>query len=75
MNIRKLLYGIMRPAVVGAAFCMALAGPVMAAEKTPADNWHFNLMLYGWLPSFDGTLQYGDPGSGTGANFDATTLL
>ena len=54
---------------------MALAGQAMAAEKPPADKWHFNLMLYGWLPSVDGTLQYGDPVSGTVANVDASTLL
>ena len=75
MHKRILLSRIIRATSIGIIFWLMAAIPVTASEKAPADTWQFNLMLYGWLPSVDGTLNYGDPGSGTGTSVDASTLI
>ncbi len=76
MKVQKLKAGITRLAIIGIA-CLVLtaAGPSRAAEQPPPDTWQFNLLLYGWLPSIDGTLQYGDPAAGSGSEVDASTII
>jgi hypothetical protein len=56
-------------------FCWA--GTAAAATTAGTDNtWQYELTIYGWLPSIDGTLKYSvPPGSGSSVGVDASDIL
>ncbi|MCZ7565775.1 MAG: hypothetical protein M5U08_19935 [Burkholderiales bacterium] len=57
---------------------LALLAPVQAMAQDPADRWTFSVMPYLWLPSVDGTLNYGPPSAGGATaevSVDASTIL
>jgi len=67
-----------RRAIAATSVGLALLAPMTAAAQAPSDRWTFSLMPYLWLPSVDGTLNYGPPPSGGGTanvTVDADTLL
>ena len=39
------------------------------------DNWQHRILIYGWFPSIDGTLNYDIPGSDEDADADASDLI
>lgn len=68
---------IARYAAVGAAAASMLM-PIAAsaqATMTPADTWRFNVILYGFLPSIDGSLAFPVKSGNSSLKVDASTLL
>ena len=56
---------------------MALAfnTSVYAADSGTSGEWQHRVLLYGWFPGIDGTLNYDIPGSGSSASADASDLI
>jgi hypothetical protein len=52
------------------ALTLAMSAPAVLAEE-----WEYGLLIYGWLPSIDGHLNYGLPGDGGGISVDADKIL
>jgi len=61
-----------KPILRGAILAAALAGSAVTQAATPAstDNWQTALALYGWFPTFGGSLKYPLP-SGVVADVEA----
>ncbi len=59
------------------AFAAGLLAPVTAPAQSvmaPADAWHYNVILYGYLPSIGGALAFPNAGN-PAVKVDASTLL
>jgi opacity protein-like surface antigen len=62
-----------RRAIAATSVGLALVTPMTAAAQAPSDRWTFSVMPYFWLPSVDGTLNYGPPPpNGGSANVDVS---
>lgn len=49
---------------------------VSAKSTAPAEQWQYELTIYGWLPSIDGTLKHDvPPDSGSSVSVDASDIL
>jgi hypothetical protein len=46
---------------------LVMALPQAALAQTPSDDWSYSVMPYLWLPSLNGSLNYGPPRSGGGS--------
>jgi hypothetical protein len=57
------------------AVLLAAAGTALASDEKPADEWGYNLSLYIWVPSLDGTLAYNKSGGDPGQEVDAGALI
>jgi hypothetical protein len=75
MNDKRRFRRIIRTVFVAIAFGLLVVCPVHASEPAPKDPWKYSLLIYGWLPSIDGTLKYGTSGSSDGQSVDASTLI
>lgn len=66
-----------RQLAVGAMLTTALlgAGAPANASDSPPEGWQYGVMIYGWLPSVSGDLNYGPSGSGSGIDVDAGDIL
>jgi len=60
-------------AMIGMA--LAFNTTVYAADSGTSGEWKHRVLLYGWLPSIDGTLNYDIPGSDSSASADASDLI
>ena len=60
-------------AMIGMA--LAFNSTVYAADTSTSGEWQHRVLLYGWFPSIDGTLNYDIPGSGSSASADASDLI
>jgi hypothetical protein len=56
------------------ATCVA-ASAVAAAEPAPADDWSFHAIIYGYLPSVDGSTSFSGGSGGTDAGADAGSFI
>jgi len=76
MQTAKFIKGISLAAAI-LLFMMFCGVNSVAAESTAsADQWQYNLAIYGWLPSIDGTLNYNvPPDSGGSVSVDASDIL
>lgn len=54
---------------------LALNTTVYAADSSTSGEWQHRVLLYGWFPGIDGTLNYDIPGSGSSASADASDLI
>ena len=60
-------------AMIGMA--LAFNTTVYAADTGASGEWQHRVLLYGWFPGIDGTLNYDIPGSGSSASADASDLI
>lgn len=57
-------------------FSMLFVLPVVyAAEGRDTDAWQQRILVYGWFPSVNGTLNFDIPGTGGSASADASDLV
>jgi hypothetical protein len=56
---------------------LLLIGPHSAAafDEKISDKWGYNVSLYGWLPSIDGSLKYNASGGGSSQEVDADSII
>lgn len=60
--------------VLGSAIAVFAAG-VTADTHSPSNRWEHNVLLYGWVPDIDGTLNFDIPGGGSSAGVSASDLI
>lgn len=60
--------------LAASAMLMAMSVTVDASESSAAD-WQYGFMIYAWLPSISGSLNYAPPDSGDNINIDADKII
>lgn len=60
--------------LVAGTMLVAMSSGVGASESSTGD-WEYGLLIYGWLPSISGDLNYDIPGSGDGVSVDVDKIL
>jgi hypothetical protein len=63
--------------LLAVALVVLLIGPQSAAasDEKISDKWGYNVSLYGWLPSIDGSLKYNASGGGSSQEVDADSII
>ncbi len=72
MNWNSLKSNIATPAL---ALALTTTTAVQAGDTGSSTGWQHRVLIYGWLPSLSGTLNYDIPGSGGDAGADASELI
>lgn len=72
MKSGKSLMRLFTPVIVS---ILIMPSIVHAADVDESDKWKQSVLIYGWLPSIDGTLNYDIPGTGGSAGADASDLI
>jgi len=72
MNIDRALFGLIGPVIMSA---LIVPSAVAAENKEDSDEWRQRVLIYGWFPSVDGTLNFDIPGTGGSASADASELV
>lgn len=74
-HLNGLGYSFTKKALAAGAMLMAASTTVGASEGSASD-WQYGLMIYGWLPSISGDLNYDLPDSGgDSVSVDASNIL
>ena len=60
--------------LVAGAMLMAMSTAPGASESS-AEDWQYGFMIYAWLPSISGSLNYTPPDSGDGIAVDADNII
>jgi hypothetical protein len=48
---------------------------VAASDEKISDKWGYNVSLYGWIPSIDGSLKYNLGGGSSSQEVDAGSII
>ena len=62
-------------AIAMIALALAFTTAANAVEGGASGQWQHRILLYGWFPGIDGTLNYDIPGSGSSASADASDIV
>ncbi len=57
------------------AMALTTTTAAQAGDSGSSSDWQHRVLIYGWLPSLSGTLNYDIPGSGGSAGADANDLI
>jgi hypothetical protein len=57
------------------ALALVFNTTVYAADAGTSGEWQHRFLLYGWLPSLNGTLNYDIPGGGNSVSADASDII
>jgi len=61
--------------VITGLWVLALASGPVIAEGAESENWQHRVVVYGWFPDIEGTLNYDIPGTGGSAGANASDLI